>query len=112
MPKRPLRPCSAPMCKELVSERFCEKHKKQERKRSDEQRGSYRERGYTTQYDKFRAWWVNQQPLCQPCSKEGRVVPMEILHHIKPIAEGGDLLSADNALSVCRKCHAKIHAKG
>ena len=42
--------------------------------------------------------------------REGRLVKAEQVHHIKPLAEGGDH-SETNLMSLCSSCHAKIHAE-
>ncbi|WP_427898558.1 HNH endonuclease [Gardnerella pickettii] len=38
------------------------------------------------------------------------LVPVEQVHHIKPIAEGGTH-ARENLISLCKSCHSKIHAK-
>ena len=91
MPRKPKRPCSHPGCPKLTDERFCEEHEKLEAKR----------------YEKYdRA----PDTKCEQCLEEGRLTEAEQVHHIKPLAEGGDH-SDGNLMSLCSSCHAKIHAK-
>ena len=47
--------------------------------------------------------------LFEKCLEEGRLTEAEQVHHIKPLAEGGDH-SDGNLMSLCSSCHAKIHA--
>jgi len=53
MPNKPLHFCNHAGCNELVTTRYCEKHKQQEQKRYDRQRGTAAERGYTYRWDKY-----------------------------------------------------------
>ena len=47
-------------------------------------------------------------PLCEMCLKEGRLTPVDEVHHIVPISQGGTH-ARDNLMSLCRSCHTKIH---
>lgn len=107
MPSRPKRPCNHIGCPKTVSSGYCEEHKKQ----ANKYRGSFRERGYDSRWDKIRRMKVRQDPLCEICKQEDRLTPVEIVHHIKKVTDRPDLLlDMDNLKSVCRACHAKIHA--
>ena len=106
MPKRPKVPCGSPLCPQLVKagERYCAKHKRQERKRYDKERGNFRERGYSSQWDKVRKFQLQQEPLCE-CGEAATLV-----HHKLPVSERPDLLLAmDNLASMCRNCHEAVH---
>jgi len=118
MPRRPAKPCAQVGCpnKALPGKSRCEQHqaeaelRQQAAKREhDKRRGNFRERGYTSQYDKAKAMKQKRDPLCERCLEEGKVKPMQIVHHIKPIKEGGELLALDNMMSVCRECHKELH---
>jgi 5-methylcytosine-specific restriction protein A len=93
----------------LVPKGYCEKHKRQNNRQRA--KGNFRERGYTTSWDKVKAMKKRRDPLCEPCLKEGWLVPVHIVHHIKPVEEGGAMLDMDNLMSVCRTCHGKLHSK-
>lgn len=41
---------------------------------------------------------------------KGRYVPVEEIHHIVPLKDGGTN-EWSNLMSLCRKCHAEIHAE-
>lgn len=52
--------------------------------------------------------------LCERCKKEGRIVPAEAVHHIKPITpqninDPNITLNWDNLMAVCRDCHSIEH---
>ena len=48
--------------------------------------------------------------LCQMCKRYGRRTPAETVHHIKHLDEYPELaLDNRNLISVCSKCHNKLH---
>ena len=112
-PTRLPHPCGHPGCPALVpaGERLCEKHKRENRKVEDANRANYRERGYSTEWDKLKAMKKRESPLCEVCLQEGRLTPAEMVHHKVPLREGGELLDMGNLVSVCRACHARLHQK-
>lgn len=62
-------------------------------------------------WQRFRAWYKAEHPLCEECLKHGRVTATEDVHHIVPINVRPDLaLDQDNVLAVCRACHGKMEA--
>ena len=87
MPRKPRRPCGHPGCPRLAVEggQYCEEHTKTER-------------------DRYAA----AHPLCEMCLKEGRLTPVEEVHHILPISQGGDHRQS-NLMSLCQSCHTKLH---
>lgn len=54
------------------------------RQQHDERRGSARERGYTTAWDKAAKTFLSSHPLCLGCSAIGRVVPSALVDHVEP----------------------------
>jgi 5-methylcytosine-specific restriction protein A len=56
-----------------------------------------------------RDMYARAHPLCERCESAGKVVPMEVVHHISTISEGGERLAWDNLMSLCRSCHEAIH---
>lgn len=114
MPRKPNRPCSYPGCPRLVEpgESYCEEHRKQESQRYekyDRDQAVHRRR-YGRVWKRIRDSYVRQHPMCELCLKEGRYVPTEEVHHIKPLAEGGTH-DRDNLIALCKSCHARIHAQ-
>ena len=102
--------CIYPNCSNIaVGSKYCATHK-QKRQQAlaqvyDEQRGSAQDRGYDARWAKVRLAQLRESPVCQHCHDAVAV----LVHHVKPIAEGGDVYDPNNLLSVCASCHRKIH---
>ena len=112
--RRPLRPCKEFGCKHLVRRGYCDlhqqlhqtkyKHASIESKREyDKRRPTSRQRGYDTNWDKFRRLYLRKHPLCHKCQSLA-VIP----HHIEPLPYGSKY-DEDNLMPLCIKCHNKIH---
>ena len=110
---RAKRLCGHPGCNTLVDAGRCDKHKQQQSNQYDEHRGNFRDRGYTSTWDKVRAMKVKKDPLCEECLKQGNVTPVEIVHHIIPvdlcrqIGRDDFIYDMDNLKSDCWPCHGK-----
>ena len=111
MPRKPKRPCAYPGCPELTDGLYCEEHKKQENKNYNR----YRRNPETEKIYRSRTWrivrrqYFESHPLCEDCLLEGKIIPAEEVHHIKPLSAGGKPYSFDNLRSLCRSCHLKEH---
>ena len=112
MPMKPKRPCRYPGCPNLVEhdgDSYCAEHQKLMDDHYDHfTRGYDGHKRYGTQWRKIRTRYVHKHPFCEMCLKEGRYVPVEEVHHIKPISEGGTN-DESNLMSLCHSCHEKIH---
>ena len=107
MPKRPLRPCSHPGCPNLCEGQFCEQHRVEERRRYDKyERSSDVNRKYGRAWKRIRDRYAAEHPLCEMCLKEGRLTPVQEVHHILPVSKGGTH-ARDNLMSLCQSCHTK-----
>ena len=105
-PTRPRRLCSKSGCTEIVSERFCDKHKKQDRQEQDKRRGTAHERGYTSRWAKASKGFLKRNPLCVRCLESEQVVRSEVTDHIVP--HKGDMTlfwDRDNWQALCKRCH-------
>lgn len=118
MAQAPGTACRHRGCTEIVHGSYCQAHRIEGRRPSDQaadaRRGSARERGYDTRWEHFRAWFLNQpgNQVCAVCMSQCRVTPAELVHHILPVKERPDLrLTASNCQSLCRACHEVIHSK-
>lgn len=112
MVSRPLRPCSYPGCSALVKSGKCEQHSKQGQQQYDKQRLNFRQRGYSSNWDKVRLIKLRQDPLCEDCLKVNSVTPAKLVHHDKTVRERPDLTyNMDNLVSLCEACHGKRHSK-
>ena len=92
MPYKPAHPCHWPGCGKLTHNRYCEKHTKQSNKN----------------YEKYGRDPAVRRRYGRPWSRIR--VPVEEVHHKLPLAEGGTH-DRDNLISLCKSCHARIHAE-
>jgi 5-methylcytosine-specific restriction endonuclease McrA len=66
----------------------------------------------TAAWQKSRARKLKDKPLCERCYAKGNLVPANIVHHRKPLEDGGEQLHQDNLMSICtEKCHRDEHAE-
>lgn len=49
-------------------------------------------------------YWLNN-PVCEVCKKNGRATVADVIDHIIPISEGGDLFGENNLQSLCHLHH-------
>lgn len=81
--------------------------------RKKERQKIYQDKRWKT----LRSIKIQDQPLCEMCLKEGKIVPAHDVHHIKSfcarnITEEEKIRRAfdyDNLMSLCVDCHLKIH---
>lgn len=123
MPTKPKRPCRYPGCPRLTSSGvYCPEHaavkaaehEAHERERAKEYDKFKRDPDHSKKYG--RAWkrirdrYARAHPFCEECFKQGIMTPVEEVHHIIPVSEGGRHTD-DNLMSLCQSCHTKIHIK-
>ena len=53
---------------------------------------------------------VKTDQFCEQCFEKGIIVPVDEVHHKKPLSDGGSH-DRSNLISLCKSCHAKIHAE-
>lgn len=71
-------------------------------------RGSSRERGYDSDWEKVRKQFAAENPICVMCEREGRTALVEEVDHIIPVKVRPDLrLDPSNLQSLCKSCHQK-----
>ena len=114
----PLRPCKRPGCPATTrnSNGYCDKCQGYGQQYKASQRAS--RRTYSTdkfhssaQWQRFRNWYRRRNPLCEWCLREGKVMPVQVVDHIKELRDGGEPLSESNVQSLCRACHNKKTAQ-
>lgn len=109
MPSKPKKPCTYPGCPNLTHETYCEDHQALRHKQYDKyNRAPNHDKKYGNNWRRIRALYVKQHPLCERCLKEGRITPVEEVHHIIPLSRGGTN-QFSNLMSLCQSCHTKIH---
>lgn len=83
------------------------------KKNSTEYRSNSAKRGYDHIWRKFRKKYLQDNPLCMDCNRDGRVTAALEVHHIKKVAERPDLrLSVNNCMALCKACHSRRTAMG
>lgn len=105
------RPCKTCGRATTNANQYCDAHQadfKPPQKRYDEYRGSPSKRGYDATWRKFRNWFLALHPLCEICKESKKITPAEEVHHVIPLAEGGERLNPDNCQALCKVCHSKI----
>ncbi len=70
-------------------------------------RESSSQRGYDGLWQRFRAVYLRQHPICVHCTREGRTTLANEVHHIQALRDGGARLDPDNVEGLCKSCHSK-----
>ena len=108
MPYKAKRPCKYPGCPNLTDRDYCPEHISQARREYNHyRRDPETQKRYGSQWRKIRALYVQTHPLCEECLKHGRTVPVQEVHHIVPLADGGTH-DFSNLMSLCKSCHSAI----
>jgi len=103
MPKRTPKSCGKHGCRNYAEiGYYCAEHQPI---RSDD-RVPANQRGYDSNWTAFRNMYIRQHPICVRCSSVATVV-----HHIKPIDQGGDKHDESNLEALCRRCHEIHHGR-
>lgn len=106
MPRRPAKPCSKGGCGALTFARFCDRHAKEYRQQSDQRRGSAASRGYGRRWQKARAEFLADNPLCVRCRAKHRVTAATVVDHIVPHKGDQDLFwNRANWQALCKAHH-------
>lgn len=111
MPRYPKRGCATPGCPELTDGQYCEAHKREaDANYRKFERDPQINKRYGYAWRKIRAAYVAEHPLCEDCEAEGRLTPVQEVHHILPLSRGGTH-DASNLRSLCKPCHSRQSAK-
>ncbi|MCE5270835.1 HNH endonuclease [bacterium] len=114
MPCAPPKPCAHPGCPALVERgrRYCPKHQRQERQRSDEARGTAAERGYGSRWQRASKRFLEKNKLCAECERQDRLTKATVTDHIVP-HKGNQKLFWDqsNWQPLCKPCHDRKTAR-
>jgi len=109
VPYKPKRPCQHPGCPNLTDELYCPEHKKKAVVSYNKyERDPEINKTYGRSWKRIRDRYIKQHPLCEMCQKEGRLTPVDEVHHIVPVSQGGKSVES-NLMSLCHSCHTKIH---
>jgi len=66
-----------------------------------------REQGYTTEWDKTKKNYLEENSKCEICGSQSKLT----VHHINPLLDGGEKHEYDNLQTLCRDCHEKAHGR-
>ena len=106
----PKKPCAYHGCPATIHEgRYCDKHKTVANREYDKQHRRNHNKHYGWDWRKRRQLYVAKHPLCERCLEAGRYVPVDEVHHIQPVDEGGTH-DEDNLISLCQSCHTKTRS--
>lgn len=87
--------------------------KKRDRSADDSQYNKYHRTSVktydTTRWKRVRKDFLQKFPLCEECLKKGIIKAAELVHHRKPIKDGGTEYDYSNLESICHECHNRLH---
>ncbi len=72
---------------------------------------SARQRGYDTQWDKFREGFLASNPLCQYCLGRGTTEPATVVDHDLPHDGDIELFWNNTYTALCKQCHDSTKAR-
>lgn len=113
MPRKPKRPCRYQGCPNLTDRKsgYCLEHEKPMARHYEHfARGYVHKERYGGSWQKIRDRYIVSHPLCEICQQNGRYVLATLVHHKKPLADGGTH-DEENLQSLCVSCHEKIHRR-
>ena len=113
MPRKPLRPCRKPGCRELVSSGYCDQHKqKRSSDRSEEAMSWHWFYGTPEWKDDLRPAQLLREPFCEECAKRGmRVRATDVDHREDHKGDWLKFIDRTNLRSLCHSCHSRKTAK-
>ncbi len=106
MPKLPAKPCNKAGCRKyVVANGYCQDHQDQV-KQKDSYRGTAHQRGYDHQWRKARLEFLESNPLCVMCQRDGFTKAANVVDHIKPHKGDKSLFwDKSNWQALCKRCH-------
>ena len=113
MPRKPKRPCRYSGCPNLTDRKsgYCDEHEKPMQRHYERFTRGYRQHErYGSAWRRIRDRHLAREPLCEMCRERGRFVAATLVHHIKPLGDGGTH-DESNLMSLCVSCHEKIHRR-
>lgn len=119
MPKRPGRTCSRAGCQGVVRDEVCSRcgplaaRNRQARRQHDQQRGSSAERGYGARWQRARARFLAEHPLCVLCLREGVSEAATVVDHVQPHrGDVGLFWDVNNWQALCKRHHDEKTSRG
>ncbi len=79
-----------PGCPNLTDGQYCKEHEAAARRQYNKyERSADVNKKYGRAWKRIRDRYAAAHPLCEMCLKEGRLTPVDEVHHIVPISQGG-----------------------
>lgn len=117
--------CSYPGCQAAVpyGQKYCERHadagkkrdleaKRERRRFFDRKRESASQRGYTSTWRRVAKRFLERDPYCEECFKQGKITPATEVDHIVPHKGDRNLMwDEKNWQSLCHRCHSRKTAR-
>jgi len=100
-------------CPNLTDSRsgYCEEHRSlMQRHYEHFARGYNQHERYGSSWKRIRDRYITAHPLCEECLGLRRAPVATLVHHVKPLADGGTN-DESNLRSLCASCHEKIHRR-
>ena len=94
MPYKPKRPCRYPGCSRLAvgDGQYCAEHQKVAHETYKKfERNPDINKTYGRSWKRIRDRYAAEHPLCVMCLREGRLTPVQEVHHILPVEIDGPL---------------------
>ena len=106
MAQLPNRSCPYPGCHEITRGGRCEAHAAQQGREQRDNR--FNDPFYNSVlWKRTRRAYRKAHPLCEDCLERGLTEAAQMVHHIKPIRDGGAKTAWRNLRSECFACHGK-----
>jgi len=110
VPQKPKSPCRFNGCSALTEKPYCEKHKKViDHRYNKYERDSNTYKRYSNIWRKTRQLYIKQYPVCELCERKNLLIPVQEVHHIVPLSQGGTH-NENNLMGLCKSCHSRITA--
>ena len=109
MPYKARRPCRYLGCPKITDSPsgYCAEHERVQTRHYDKFFRQAHNARYGANWRKIRAKFLSSNPLCAQCRLQGKYTIATEVHHIKPLAEGGDN-DEKNLMALCKSCHSRI----
>lgn len=102
MPMKPKKPCKHSGCPLLTEDKYCEFHIRL----YSNVRPNASERGYNNRWRRASKLFLQYNPLCRYCEREGKLTAAEVVDHIIPHRGDQTLYwDAGNWQPLCKPCH-------
>ena len=69
-----------------------------------------------SKWQRLRAMYLSQHPVCEQCDKNGKTTIATVVHHVVPIEDAKDIMMMErlaydwhNLMALCDECHEIIH---